>query len=232
MHGILPIDKARGKTSFSIVSRLRRLFQEKKIGHTGTLDPFATGVMILLIGRDYTRQSDKLLAQEKEYTASLHLGISTDSYDCDGIQTASSTIIPTLAEIHAVLNQFQGEIQQIPPMFSAKKVGGQKLCDLARKGKTIERAPQTVSVQTNLISYSYPHLELSVKCSKGTYIRSIASDIGQILGCGAHLSQLRRTQNGQFTLRDCLKEEEIFDSSFLLESLHKDENGIIRLKLA
>lgn len=202
--GILLVDKSPGSTSFQIVSQLRRLTKEQTIGHAGTLDPFATGVMVMLIGRSFTKRSNEFLGSDKQYRAVLTLGVSTDTYDCDGKQIAENTLIPTLAQIEQTLTTFQGEILQVPPMFSAKKIGGKKLCDLARKGITIERQPALVRLAIRLLRFSYPHLEIVVDCSKGTYIRSLAHDIGIALGCGAHLSSLQRLRSGAFTLEECI----------------------------
>jgi tRNA pseudouridine55 synthase len=204
VSGILPINKPKGKTSFSLVSALRRIYKVKKVGHAGTLDPFATGVMILLVGKKCTKLSDLFLHTDKEYIATLRLGIETDSYDSEGNPISSSSVIPSLEAIQKVLMQFQGTILQIPPMFSAKKVQGKKLYELARKGIEIERKPETVTLTTTLLHYEYPHLAIRVTCSKGTYIRSLASDIGKALGCGAHLSDLCRTRSGLFSLTDCI----------------------------
>lgn len=203
-EGILLVNKPQGRTSFSLIRSLRKLTGIKKIGHAGTLDPFATGVMVLLIGRHYTRLSDELLLEDKEYIAEVALGVSTDTYDCDGKIVASSKKIPTFEEIQAVIAQFQGEIEQIPPMFSAKKVKGKKLYELARQGQTIERAHALVRVKTTLIQYAYPTLSLRIACSKGTYIRSVAHEMGEKLGCGAHLIQLERTRSGKFRLDECI----------------------------
>lgn len=202
--GILPINKPTGKTSFSLIARLRKILGIKKIGHAGTLDPFATGVMILLIGREYTKLSDQFLNGDKEYLAELYLGKETDSYDCDGQELSSSDYIPSLEEIHSALNQFQGTIKQVPPMFSAKKIQGKKLYELARKGIEVERPAVDVQLQTTFVSYEYPFLRLKVQCSKGTYIRSIASDLGKLLKCGAHLSALERTRSGTVSIHSCL----------------------------
>lgn len=202
--GILLVNKPKNKTSFSLVGALRRLLKVKKIGHAGTLDPFATGVMVMLVGKEYTRLSDSFLDADKEYVAVLKLGEETDSYDCDGQITAKSAIIPQLDDVLKALESFQGTVMQIPPMFSAKKVGGKKLYELARKGVTIERKSVEVRIESRLIEYVYPHLTLEVKCSKGTYIRSIAHDLGRLLGCGAHLIDLTRTRSGEFSLNACI----------------------------
>lgn len=204
IQGILLVNKPRGKTSFSLVGALRRLLKVKKIGHAGTLDPFATGVMVMLIGRQATRLSDQFLCADKEYLAQLKLGVTTDTFDCEGTVVGSSDIIPTQAELEAALSQFQGDIQQIPPMYSAKKQNGKKLYELARKGQSVTREPVKIKVNIQLISYSYPYVDIAVTCTKGTYIRSLGHDIGVVLGCGAHLSQLQRTRSGSFHLADCI----------------------------
>ena len=211
-QGILLIDKPRGKTSFSLVSLLRKITKERKIGHAGTLDPFATGLMILLVGKSFTRLSDQFLTQEKEYRATLQLGISTDSFDCDGTEISRSDLIPAFEEIENALCLFQGEVLQTPPMFSAKKVQGKKLYELARKGIVIERSACRVTLHTTLLSYNYPHLELQIRCSKGTYIRSIAHDLGTHLGCGAHLTELRRLRSGGFSIEDAVTTEQLLTS--------------------
>lgn len=204
LEGLLLVNKPQGRTSFSLIRSLRKLTGIKKIGHAGTLDPFATGVMVLLIGRQYTRLSDQLLFEDKEYVAELQLGVTTDTYDCDGKIVASSKKKPTLQDIEQTISLFQGTLDQIPPMFSAKKIKGKKLYELARKGITVERKPAQVSVNTVLLNYEYPSLSLKVSCSKGTYIRSLAHEIGEKLGCGAHLSQLQRIRSGEFKIEDCI----------------------------
>lgn len=203
-EGVLVVNKPSGKTSFSLVAALRRILGVKKIGHAGTLDPFATGVMVLLIGRTFTRLSNQFLAADKEYEATVRLGVTTDTYDCKGMITSESDLIPTQDAIEAAIERFQGEIEQIPPMYSAKKVNGQKLYELARKGRMIERRASRVTVKIELKRYHYPFLDLNVECSKGTYIRSLAHDIGSTLGCGAHLESLQRKRSGVFHLNSCL----------------------------
>ncbi len=203
--GLLLLNKPKGKTSFSLVAFLRKATGIKTIGHAGTLDPFATGVMVMLVGREFTKRSNEFLNHDKEYLATVHLGIETDSYDIDGKIVAESTVVPTLAEIENALLKFQGTVLQVPPMFSAKKINGKKLYELARKGKEIEREAKSVTLKTTLISYDYPNLVLNVACSKGTYIRAIAHDLGQMLGTYAHLSALIRTRSGPFELKDCVE---------------------------
>jgi tRNA pseudouridine55 synthase len=213
-EGILLVDKPQGKTSFSLVSATRRLTGIKKIGHAGTLDPFATGVMVLLVGRQYTKLSDSLLGQNKRYQAQLHLGVSTDTYDCEGTVVAQSKKKPTLTQIQEVLAHFEGNILQVPPMFSAKKVKGERLYSLARKGIMIERQACPVEVHIEIIQFAYPYLTLDIRCSKGTYIRSLGHDIGEKLGCGAHLSTLRRIESGSFHIDECLDGNHLYEKEF------------------
>lgn len=212
--GLLLVNKPKGKTSFSLVSALRRICQVKKIGHAGTLDPFASGVMLLLIGKDYTRLSDRFLTQDKEYIATLHLGIRTDSYDCEGAVLEQSPYVPSQEELSQALCRFQGTFKQVPPMFSAKKIGGKKLYELARKGISIERPPSIVTAHISLLSYDYPYVKIHVACSKGTYIRSLAEDIGIALTCGAHLTDLVRTRSGPFLLDNCLDGMQLFSPEY------------------
>lgn len=207
--GILLINKPTGVTSFSLIPRLRRLFNQKKIGHAGTLDPLATGVMIYLIGKDYTRQADTFLQETKEYEAIVRLGEERDSYDIDGQITATSDIVPEMDQIESVVKSFNGEIDQIPPMFSAKKVKGKKLYELARQGKEVERKPKRVSMKTEILGYNYPQLHIRVTCSSGTYVRSIAHEIGELLGCYGCIEMLKRTKSGNFHLSECVELEQV-----------------------
>ena len=213
-EGLLLVDKEKGRTAFYLVKILRKKSGIQKIGHAGILDPFATGVMVMLVGRPYTKTSDRFLNDDKEYIATIKFGEATDSYDCDGAITDRSEAIPTLAEIESVISEFQGDIEQTPPMFSAKKVGGQKLYLLARKGIEIERKPVQVNVKTTILDYSYPELKIQVSCSKGTYIRSIANDIGRNLGCFGHLIALKRIRSGSFHLKDCIDAKSLMEPSF------------------
>ena len=203
-EGILLFDNPSGKSSFSIVSIVRRRTRQPRVGHSGTLDPFATGLLVLLLGRRWTRMASLFLNADKEYEACLRLGSSTDTYDRDGVVTATSTIIPSETEVCHALLEFQGDCLQTPPMYSAKKIDGKRLYDLARKGITLERAQQPVRLTTTLLSYSYPDLNIHVRCSKGTYIRSIAHDLGERLGCMAHVRELRRTRSGTLSVNDAI----------------------------
>lgn len=222
-EGILLVNKQRGKTAFSLVAMLRRRLGVKTIGHAGTLDPFATGVMVMLVGKNFTRQSNSFLNSDKEYIATVRLGIDTDTYDCDGVVINENEGVPSLGEVQAALSRFQGEVEQTPPMFSAKKQNGKKLYELARQGIEVERKPVLVKLETTLLDYSYPYLKIKVSCSKGTYIRSIAHDLGKMLGCGAHLNELTRTRSGKFCLDQCL------DGTILEETL--EDTRVITDKL-
>jgi tRNA pseudouridine55 synthase len=216
--GILPVNKAVKSSSFHIVSLLRQRLKIEKIGHAGTLDPFATGVMVMLIGKAYTRLSNQFLDADKEYLATLFLGKTTDTYDVDGTTLTTSDYIPTLSELEQALDNFQGERWQIPPMFSAKKIKGKKLYELARKGQVIERSPVKIHLATTLLEYSYPLIKLKVCCSKGTYIRTLAHDLGHELHCGAFVQELCRIRSGTFLLADCIEQNQILDHSFDLGS--------------
>jgi tRNA pseudouridine55 synthase len=209
-EGILPVNKPPYKTSFSLIRALRKKTQIKKIGHAGTLDPFAEGVMILLIGRTFTKKANTFINQDKEYEALLHLGTTTTTFDPEGEITSLSDQVPTLSAIENALTAYQGTIQQIPPMYSAKKVQGQKLYKLARKGLEIERKPITITLTTTLLFYDYPHLTLRITCTKGTYIRTLAHDLGQSLYCGAYLKKLTRTRCGPYTLDDCIDGKDLY----------------------
>jgi len=207
--GILLVNKSPNYSSFYLIKLLRKLTGIKKIGHAGTLDPFAKGLMILLIGKEYTKQSDQFLHLDKEYKAKLKLGVATDTFDTEGKEVFTSDLIPTRKEIEDALLNYQGTILQTPPMFSAKKVKGKKLYELARKGIEIERKPCEVTVKTELLSYNYPYLELNITCSKGTYIRSIADDLGKDLGSGAHLVELIRTRVGSYKLENTVSQKDL-----------------------
>ena len=207
-EGILLIDKPPSKTSFSVVAELRKKTSLQKIGHTGTLDPFATGLLVMLLGKSWTKKAGLFLDHDKEYEATLYLGKATDTYDCDGKIIQESHFKPALQEINTALLSFQGIYAQVPPMFSAKKIDGKRLYKLARKGIEIERKPVEVKIETTLLNYSYPYLSLRIKGSKGTYIRSIAQDLGERLGCFAHLSALKRTRSGPFCIQDSISLEQ------------------------
>lgn len=227
IEGVLLVDKPKGKTSFSLIGVLRKILNVQKIGHAGTLDPMATGVMVILVGKRFTTLSDQLLTRDKEYVAEITLGVTTDTYDAEGIQVADSSVVPTLEALEEALKSFQGKVEQTPPMFSAKKLNGKKLYELARQGQVVEREKVTLEMSTQLIAYEYPKITLSVACSKGTYVRSIAHDLGQMLGSGAHLSGLVRSKSGSFSIGECISGALLFEAPLpeakkvVLENLRK-----------
>lgn len=201
-NGIILVDKPADWTSHDIVAKLRGILRERRVGHSGTLDPMATGLLAVFVGRA-TRAVQFAESHNKRYVASLRCGYSTDTQDTSGRVTAQTGISPTEAELMAVLPEFTGEISQIPPMYSAIKVSGKKLYELARKGETVERKPRTVNIsELSLVGRDGDDFVLSVSCSKGTYIRTLCNDIGERLGCLACMSALRRTNAGPFDVRD------------------------------
>ncbi len=200
--GILLVDKPQGMTSHDIVARMRRVFRIKKIGHAGTLDPMATGLLLILVGKA-TKVSQYLMSLDKEYAGTIKLGEVTDSQDADG-EIVATHPVPDLTESDVVeaMATFIGDQYQTPPMYSAKKINGQKLYQLARQGKTIEREPRVIHVSRyELTDFAPPKLSFVVASSKGAYIRTLANDLGERLGCGAHLSALRRTAVGAFGIQ-------------------------------
>lgn len=203
--GALLIDKPAGPTSHDVVDAVRRRFDFRKVGHSGTLDPNATGLLILLLGRA-TKLSEKLMAADKVYEGTLRLGESTNSYDADGEITASLPVpLLTLDRLNEEAQSFVGDLLQTPPMVSAAKVGGVPLYKLARKGVEVERKARLVHIYSFRFSdYTEPLGQFRIACTKGTYVRSIAHELGQKIGCGAHLALLRRTDIGRFTVQDAL----------------------------
>lgn len=205
VFGFLNIDKPLGITSHDVVHKVRRGFQIKKVGHAGTLDPLATGVLVVCLG-SATRLSEYVMASRKRYQAQVHLGIVTTTYDQEGdiIQTRDAAHI-TRADVEAVLPRFTGVIDQIPPAYSAIKQGGRKLYEMARAGETAERAPRRVTIESlKVVNWSPPLFTLDVVCGAGTYIRSLAFDLGEVLGAGAHLAGLIRTASGTFGLENAV----------------------------
>ena len=208
--GVLLVDKPQGMTSHDIVARMRRVFRIKKIGHAGTLDPMATGLLLILVGKA-TKVSQYLMSMDKEYTGVVKLGEATDSQDADG-EIVETKPVPELtqADVEKEMATFMGDQYQTPPMFSAKKVNGQKLYKLARQGKTIEREARVIHVSRyDILDFKLPEISIIVGSSKGTYIRTLAHDLGERLGCGGHLCALRRTQVGKFRIEDANTLEEI-----------------------
>ena len=202
MNGILLVDKPQDWTSHDVVAKLRGVFGEQRIGHSGTLDPLATGLLVVFLGKA-TKAVEFSEAAEKEYLAHLRLGVETDTQDITGTVLHTSAEIPDRAALEAVLPQFCGEIQQIPPMYSAIKVNGKKLYDIARRGGEVERQPRSIFIhELSVLGEENGEFVLRIRCSKGTYIRTLCHDIGKALGCGGVMTALRRTRVGGYDVQD------------------------------
>ena len=212
MNGIVIVDKPAGWTSQDVTARLRRVFGTRRIGHGGTLDPMATGVLPVFVGRA-TRAVEFFEHAEKTYETVLLLGKRTDTQDVTGRVLEERPVSLSLADVEAVLPQFRGEILQVPPMYSALKVNGQKLCDLARKGKQVERQPRPITIfELTLLSFEENRLRLRVRCSKGTYIRTLCDDIGAALGTLGCMESLRRTQAGDYSITEAVPLETLLET--------------------
>ena len=213
MNGIVIVDKPQGWTSQDVVSKLRGVLQTRRIGHGGTLDPMATGVLPVFVGRG-TRGVEFFEHAEKTYETVLQLGIATDTEDITGTVLEEKAVSVTEAEFLEILNQFRGKIQQVPPMYSALKVNGQKLCDLARKGREVERQPREIEIfLLDCMEFTGTTARLRVRCSKGTYIRTLCKDIGQALGCGGCMAELRRVQAGEYTIEEAVPLAELIETA-------------------
>lgn len=212
LDGALLIDKPAGPTSHDVVDAIRRQFGLKKVGHCGTLDPNATGLLIIVLGRG-TKLSERLMSDDKVYEGTIKLGESTDSYDAAGELTASLPVLPlTLEELNKAAEEFVGDHMQTPPMVSAVKKGGVPLYKLARKGVEVQREPRLIHIYKFQFSYyEEPYADFRVACTKGTYVRSLAHELGQKLGCGAHLHTLRRIVSGKFDVADAITFEEVME---------------------
>jgi tRNA pseudouridine55 synthase len=207
MNGIIVINKPKGMTSFSVVHMLHKL-TKLKAGHAGTLDPMATGILVILLG-GATKKAKDFESSEKEYEAEITFGIETDSLDATGKVLSTKEVNITQQQLIDAMEGFKGEIDQIPPMFSAIKKGGVRLYKMARQGIEIEREPRKITIhQLELISFNKDKAMLKVVCSKGTYIRTLCADIGAKLGCGAMMSKLTRTRSGDYSLKDSMTLEE------------------------
>ncbi len=220
--GVLLVDKDPGMTSHDVVAIARRSMRIKKIGHCGTLDPMATGLLMLVVGRA-TKIQDLLMSEDKEYVGTVTLGATTGTQDAEG-EVLEEREVPALSdeEVRAAFDKFTGDFEQIPPMVSAIKKDGVPLYKLARKGKEVKRDPRPVYVTSYKLSrIALPEIDFTVNCSKGFYVRTYAHDIGQVLGCGGHLSALRRTRSGKFNLERSVKIETLktADSQALIDSM-------------
>ena len=223
--GILIVDKQKGMTSHDVVDLVRKKFGIKKVGHAGTLDPNATGVLVLLLGKA-TKLSGRFSSDDKEYIATMKLGEKTTSGDCDGKLILTGEVRSSRQEIKDTMAGFLGETEQLPPMVSAKRINGKRLYKLARKGIEVERKPRKIVIKKmDVMEIDLPFVRFRVVCSKGTYIRQLAEDIGGKLGCGAHLTELSRVRSGSFSLENAVS------ISALLKKDRKtlDEN-IIRIQ--
>ena len=212
MNGIVIVDKPQEWTSQDVTARLRRVFNTRRIGHGGTLDPMATGVLPVFVGRG-TRGVEYFEHAEKAYEATLLLGRTTDTEDVFGNTLTEQEVCLTEEAFLSILPRFRGKIQQVPPMYSALKVNGQKLCDLARKGQEIERKPREIEIfELECLEFTGNTARLRVKCSKGTYIRTLCKDIGEALGCGGCMQALRRVQAGEYTIDEAVPLQELLET--------------------
>ena len=210
-NGILVIDKSAGWTSQDVAAKLRGVFHERRVGHGGTLDPMATGVLPVFIGRA-TRAAEFLESAEKEYVAGLRLGVVTDTQDTSGTVLETNSVCVTRAQLEGALRQFLGPIEQIPPMYSAIKINGQKLYELARRGQEVARKPRSITIHAlELLEGEGADWTVRVRCSKGTYVRTLCHDLGRALGCGGCMSSLRRTRAGSFTLAQAVTMQQVLD---------------------
>ena len=212
MNGIVIVDKPQEWTSQDVTARLRRVFNTRRIGHGGTLDPMATGVLPVFVGRA-TRGVEFFEHAEKTYETVLRLGMTTDTEDISGTVLTEQDVFVTGSQLEAVLERFRGEILQVPPMYSALKINGQKLVDLARKGKTVERQPREIEIfELECLEFTGITARLRVRCSKGTYIRTLCKDIGEALGCGGCMAELRRVQAGEYTIAQAVPLMELLEA--------------------
>lgn len=212
MNGIVIVDKPQGWTSQDVTARLRRVFGTRRIGHGGTLDPMATGVLPVFVDRA-TRGVEFFEHAEKTYETVLKLGLTTDTEDVTGTVLEERSVDVTVQQLEEVLCRFRGEILQVPPMYSALKINGQKLCDLARKGREVERQPRPITIhELTLLEMTEEGPRLRVRCSKGTYIRTLCKDIGEALGCGGCMASLRRVSAGEYTISEAVPLQTLLES--------------------
>ena len=212
MNGIVIVDKPQGWTSQDVTARLRRVFNTRRIGHGGTLDPMATGVLPVFVDRA-TRGVEFFEHAGKTYETVLRLGLTTDTEDITGTVLTQASVSVTREQVEEALRHFRGEIMQIPPMYSALKINVQKLCDLARKGREVERQPRPITIhELTLLAMEEDEIRLRVRCSKGTYIRTLCKDIGEVLGCGGCMAALRRVSAGEYTIEEAVPLQELLES--------------------
>ncbi len=208
-HGLYLVNKPAGPTSHDMVDRVRKITGERRVGHAGTLDPFAEGLLIILVGREWTRRQSEFLHMNKTYEATLFLGAQSDTQDRTGTITPQECTPPSFLEVQRACESFIKTYDQMPSAFSAKKIGGKKAYELARQGITPDLKPQTITIHSlELLNYTWPRLTIRTHVSSGTYIRALASDIGNTLGCGAYLESLKRTVIGSYKLEDAITLEQ------------------------
>ncbi|MFC1810258.1 tRNA pseudouridine(55) synthase TruB [Patescibacteria group bacterium] len=239
LYGFLNIYKEKGKTSFDVIRELRKKLNIKKIGHTGTLDPLAEGVLIVAVGQA-TKLIEFMMKDEKDYSAEIILGKNSDTYDAEGKIEDVGNQKPDFDKVQEVVGTFIGEIEQIPPKYSALKINGKKAYEMARNGEEFEMKSRKVTIKNiAIIDYKYPFLEIDVSCSSGTYIRSLANDIGKKLETGAYLNALKRTRVGNFIIKNSINLKEFKESDIIpveavslnYECIEIDENDLKKLNL-
>ena len=219
INGFLLVDKDQEWTSSDVVSKLRGILHEKRIGHAGTLDPMATGLLIVMVGK-CTKASDYIMHKDKEYVAGIRLGITTDTQDIWGNVLEEREVTATRQDLEQAIKAFIGEIDQIPPMYSAIKIKGQKLYNIARKGGEVERSPRRIRVESiDILSGEGNDYPLDIRCSSGTYVRTLCNDIGRALGCGACMSSLRRISIGNVSVENAHRISEIIDESYIINEV-------------
>lgn len=232
VDGILNVDKPSGMTSHDVVAVIRKMARLRKVGHAGTLDPLATGVLLVCLGRA-TRASEYLMRSPKTYRATLQLGIATTTHDAEGEITSRSPVDVTKSEVETVLQRFVGAIQQVPPRYSAIKHHGRPLYELARRGIEVEVPPREVVIHAlEIVAWAPPQVTVDVRCGPGTYVRALARDVGEALGCGAHVSALRRTSSGAFDVSEAVDLEALrtaFAAGHVDEHLHAVEAAFYQL---
>lgn len=231
MNGVLPVDKPQGPTSHDAVAAVRRALRIRQVGHTGTLDPFATGLLLICVGPS-TRLAEYLTALPKEYEATLRLGSATDTDDCTGAVVSESAAWADVADgdVRTALERQVGEILQLPPRYSAKRVDGERMYAVARRGGEVERKPASVKVhRIDILSIDLPEVRFRVECSSGTYIRSIGRDVGETLGVGGHLTALRRTRVGTASVDSALSFAELADAELVLDRLLAPAEAVAHL---
>ena len=216
--GFLLIDKPVGPTSHDVVDMVRRILRTRKVGHAGTLDPFASGLLIIAVGA-MTKQLSNFVGLDKAYEATLRFGASSDTMDRTGTIEQKECAAITQAHLETILSEFRGEISQVPPMYSAKKIGGQKLYELAREGKVVERQPVRVTIhELEIVSFAWPVVVIRTRVSSGTYIRALADDIGNAIGCGAYLEELRRTAIGPYRVERAVQPKDLTAADLFIDA--------------